>query len=263
MKKLIDSLMGIVVGAVTLTLLYLAVNALYKYVSSTPSVPTEIITPDQEAPVQPTETGAVTPILSVELLSKPYVPPVNPFDDTQYKATAPRMVLSGSFLNVNVYVHGTVKGDGSRFLILNVDGESGIINATRRSEKRLDIEKTTASGGIFTNANAISLSIDLMKTTLGTTGVEYIQRQIGARSFSFIDRFEKVEVKPIVVVPFMENGSYGGAEIDSLKIEYQCQEGKECKIAACPLGQLYTVCIKNEFGIVGMNDWLRRHPQKQ
>lgn len=255
--------MGIIVGAVVLTLLYLAVNALFKYVNSTPSVSTEVITPDQETPVQPTETGSVIPALSVELLSKPYVPPVNPFDDAQYKATAPRMVLSGSFLNVKVYVQGTVVGDGNRFLILNVDGESGIINAIRQSEKRLDIKKTTASGGIFTKANAISLSIDLMNTVLGTTGVEFVKKQIGTRDFSFIDSVEKVEVKPIVVISFMENGSYGGAEIDSLKIEYQCQEGKDCKIAQCPLGQLYTVCIKNEFGIPGMNDWLRRHPQNR
>lgn len=256
MKNFVDNFLGAIVGIGLIALLYLGISALAKYVD-TPSdhTPSEVTTPEQEEPVTiPTEE-----VPAVELLSTPYIPPPQPFAEGQYKATAPRMILSGSFLSMDLIVRGGVQGEGSRYLILNVNGESGVINATRESTKRLDIEKTSASGGIFTKDTGISTSINLMSDHLGTTGTEFSRNGgVGSHLFEFIDEKELLDVIPIVVVPFKHDGQYGGASIASMLIEYECKEPDSCYVNPCPTSKSYSSCINDVFGSDAMNEWLCR-----
>ncbi|MFH1444603.1 MAG: hypothetical protein ABIG34_04435 [Candidatus Peregrinibacteria bacterium] len=261
MGKTFDSIVGFFITATVLIVLFFSVNKLGEFINSSPTkpLPTDIVTPAQELP---TDTGSKLQFHTVSIIDKPYKVPNNPFENDVYKKF-PRVVIGRYFEQAVLRIQGKVTSRGDEvFLILNFNKQGGIIRAVRSSANKLDIAATDNRGGIFRAGDNIDISVNLMKDNLGTIASEFIRTNVGEREFNLLSRFEDDEAPTLAVIPFMNNGQYGGAEISSLSIEYACQLGKECAIARCEPSYKYsTVCVEEVFGSGAVQPLLDRHPE--
>lgn len=262
MGKTFDSIVGFFIATSVLIVLFLGIDFLGNFIDSTPPtrpLPTEAVTPDQE---QPTDSGSKLKFHTISIIDKPLIITQDPFSKDEYKKF-PRLVVGGDFEQVILRIQGKVTSRRDDvFLILNFKNDGGILKAVRAAAKRLDITATDTKGGIFRAGEDIDVSVNLMKDNLGTTAIEFIKNNLGEREFNFLSRTEANDVYPLAIIPFMNNGQYGGAEISSLSIEYACQLGKTCAIARCvPPSKLSTVCAVEVFGTGADLELLKRHPE--
>ena len=267
MGKKLDSIIGFFISAAVLSTLYLSISALSKYITSepTPDLPDEVVIPPQEIP---TDSSSSAPqIHTVSIIDKSYVVPTNPFDNEQY-SKFPKVVVGGSgavfvgsFEQVVLNIKGKVTSNEDVFLILNFNNQGGLVKAVRSSAKKLDIAATNLKGGIFNSNKPIDVSVNLLKDQLGTIASEFLKTGKGEREFNLLPKVQPNEAPVLAVIPFMNNGQYGGAEITSLDIEYVCQTGKECTVAPCAASKMVSECIQEELGPEAYKDLLKRHPE--
>lgn len=220
----------------------------------------EAIPKDVEAPAVEEPEDIEQPIIvakEVHVLESPFIPATDPFSQEQY-AQAPKIVVSGNFEQVTLYVTGEVIGKGSRFLLLNFHDHSGIINGVRESARRLNVEKTNEGGGLFTAENSISAAVNLLNAKLGSSSAVYERTGSGTFIASLIQEEQKPDVLKILVVPFNKDGSYGGAKITDLRIEYLCKGESVCSIQRCASEKTSTQCLTESLGPQVIREWMQR-----
>ncbi len=256
--NLASDIFGLILGGGTILLVFLAIFALGKYLNtaSQPVPPDVVEVPPIETPID--GTGSQITLTKVPLLSAAYSVPKNPLDIDVYKTLFPRILLNGSFEQAILSVRGKV-GSSDAFLIMNFGNQGGIVRGVRESPTRLNIPQTVARGGLFTAGSTIDISVNLLQDKLGTTGTEFIKTNQGERDFNFISGDEPVDVLPVAIIPFTNNGGYGGATIGDLTISYSCKSGSDCSVSKCDNNKVYTQCILEEYGKEAMDKWCRDH----
>lgn len=247
-KKLGDIAIIMIAGLV----FYLGLNAMgwvYQNYFETVSVPDTNIPPLNIA----TDSG----VYVIKVFSGSYIPSTTPFGE-QYNS-APRILVGGKFQSAKITVIGKVIDSGNHYLLFNFNTDAGVINAVRKTNGSLDIIQTKHLGGLYTEGNSIDTTIDLMGARLGTSNSDFSKYGTGSKLFSFIASNQKPEVYKVLVIPFHEDGSYGGAQISSMIVEYKCQTVDGCVIKNC-LYPKSSQCIQEKFGTGAMLDWrLRNH----
>jgi len=251
-------IMGAIIGGSTIVIALLIIFSLSRYISSLnePVVPDTVKTPPIELP--DSASGTEVTLTNTPLLTKAYTVPQNPFDKTVYDNLFPKIAVRGSFEQIILNIKGKV-GSSNTFLILNVGVQGGIVRAVRESPNRLNIPQTLDKGGMFKAGSTIDISVNLLKDQLGTTGTEFIKTNIGEREFNFVQANQRADVLPIVVIPFTNNGGYGGATIGKLDISYLCKDGKDsCDLAVCDNDEKTTECLTNKLDEEATKDWCGR-----
>lgn len=218
----------------------------------------DVTTPIVETP--PIVTNPSKVVHSKELLDSPFTPSSNPYGSA-YLTDAIRLTLGGKFESIVVRINGEVIGDGYRFISFNFGLESGILNAVRKSESQLDINKTLHQGGAYNKI--ISASVDLLQeVTIGSNKNDF-QKLGGTKKIKFWDKIGTPlpTVVPLLVAPFTEKGTYGGAAINSIKLDYVCDGTSMCSVNICPTGKKTTQCLDEQFGVAARQAWCKNTNQ--
>lgn len=257
-QRSFSDLLGAILGGGTILIAFLALVVLGKMINSfnKPVTPDTIETPSIETPID--ATGSHIALKTVSLLNSAYSVPKNVFDTVVYSNLFPRIVLNGSFEQAILSVKGKVGGSDT-FLVFNFGNQGGVVRAVREAPTRLNIPQTVERGGLFPSGSTIDISINLLKETMGTTGSEFTKTNEGEREFNFIKGDEPVDVVPVAIIPFTNDGEYGGVTIGNLTISYSCKTGSDCKITKCDNNKKYTQCIKDSYGEPAMQQWCDSH----
>lgn len=197
--------------------------------------------------------------ISIVPLYHDFITSQNPFSSDDYQKV-PRVIYQGIFKSASVSVKGTVVGNDDVFLIFNFGEETGVIDGIRTSEHKLNIVGTRKLGGIFAPASTFSTDVNLLGDTLGASSSNIGACDRGQCTFNFFGNTSHPQVAPILVVPVTLNGSFGGAEIDDVAIQYECNG--DCRIEICPAGIPDYQCIDEKYGRDEAEYWYERYPNK-
>lgn len=252
----IPNWLGVLIGISTIIAVYMFIAWLGRLIeAANDSLPPNVV---EVPPIEiPSNSGSQIELTDIQLLAAAYTVPENPLDLKIYNSLFPRILIKGSFSQAILNVKGKV-GSSDAFLIFNFDNQGGIIRALRESPNRLNIPQTISRGGLFKAGSTIDISVNLLSDTLGTVGSEFIRTNLGEREFNFIEGNEPMNVIPLAVIPFTDNGGYGGVTVGELKISYLCAVGSDCGISVCENSKLYTQCIKDVYGQPAMDAWCKR-----
>jgi len=248
-KKKLADVLTLALGAL---LFYWGINWITNYFSITP-VPRHVELPVVEIPVEKNPN-----IRRVELLSSPFFTPSNPFSDSEY-SLAPRIVLGGNFKDAVLTIQGEVVGNDAVFLLLNFNKISGVIKGVRSKENSLDVRRTLEKGGLFSKNIPISVDVNLLNDVLGASSSDFENYPSGERPVKLISDKQLPEVYKVLTLPFLRNGQFGGARIDSISITYSCNgEIDDCLIDLCRLPKS-TQCITEKFNAEETRKWRIRN----
>jgi len=212
-----------------------------------------------EKPEKQSTTTEVELLSTENLITKPYIPSENVYT-TDYEKESIRLAINGSFNVLKIKMNGEVMGEGKHFISFSIDEISGIINGVRSSANELNVDATNDLGGIYNKGDKIELEIDLFGDTIfSTTKEEYIETR---RPSKVIKIWYVIDEPPSIInflfAPFNEWGKYGGVMINSIEVEYLCEEGDECTVKSCDKEILYTECLRDNFGLISAKDWCDR-----
>ena len=196
------------------------------------------------------------------LISSPYTPSKDVFSSIDiYKNESIVIALSGNFEKAELHVKGKVFDKGKHFISINYGNESGTFNATRLSEKSLDINSTEERGGIFTKDEPLDFKINLLgETTLATTKSEF---ELTKQVVKFVKLWDSNLLPPtvirVLIAPFNEYGYFGGVTIEEINFEYSCNNNNNnCGIVLCQKDKMFTECLTNNFGWSYAKSWCDR-----
>ena len=256
--------LGLVIGSILLTLLGVWYIFFYKeqpnIVISIPGNETATATIpaiDKPGPeFSPAETENKT---TGNLIFNPYVPSKNVYT-SDYNKELIRLALDGNFKSAKILMKGKIIEPGKHFLSFNFDSVSGVLDGSRKSVNLLDVDATQELGGVYQGDSAIEVDIDLFSDTiLSTTKDEFIETK---RPSKIVNLWDLVGETPSVInflfAPFNEQGVYGGIRIDSIEFLYTCEKDQKCSVERCANDELYTVCLKNNFGLNAAIEWCDR-----
>jgi len=189
-----------------------------------------------------------------------YNVPSNPYDSDVYNKISKRIILFGDFETINLKINGGLPTEDYHFVSININNESGVYNAARKSSDGLDIQLTSENLGTFTKKSGININIDLLsKITLSTTKAEFLATRQTTKLVRLWDFIKPQPPAPsisqLLVAPFDVSGKYEG-KIENMALEYSCKQNLDCGIAVCQNNQLATECLKNSFGDSAMKSWL-------
>lgn len=254
-KKTINNILSF------LSVLAIGVATVYVLSLISPSTAVKTATaPVVELPSNATTTNPEGNLTKLLLNTHPYTPSPDVLSSLDsYKAQSIRLILNGEFQDARLHIVGNVTEKGDHFFNIVYGNVGGTLNAYRQSPTTLNTTLTQQSGGVFTNDNPIDVTLDLLNPIqLAATRTEYEKNQ---QTSKMVNLWQSNLLPPtyisLLVVPFNEDGVYGGAQITST-FEYSCSAGHECQAAICPSGELATVCMRDKFGAYVAQDWCRR-----
>jgi len=249
LKRIIGLLISVVVFVLAFTIVPYIINWVHP--------PTVTVIEPTIPPIQTSSSSSSISsesIKSLDLLIDEYKPSQSPFAVPQYNQ-APQIVYKGNFSGAILHIEGNVIGNEEVMLLFNFGRETGIINGSRSAPNRVNLIKTKNMGGLFGAGNSIFANVNLLDDELGSSSSNFGICD-GVCTFKFITSSDTAQVARILTVPVRVNGSFGGAAITSMKIEYLCGDtSNNCKISICNTGEAAYDCIKDKYSPDEANQW--------
>lgn len=193
----------------------------------------------------------------------PRIYPQNVFES--FNNLADRIGAKGEFKELKLKLGFRPLNDNvkSYFVSITMDNVSGIYRAYRETQNKINITRTEKLGGIFGINTTKELVIPLSEPILlATTGAEFIQTQAPNKE---IDLWEKILVSPPTVFRLMavpmesQLGDATKISLDTLKIDYTCADGSDCKLVVCDQEDAnYYACLLKKFDKVSADSWYKR-----
>lgn len=220
------------------------------------------IVPREELPFTSTGSSSASSEKTISLLSDSYIPPADPFSESNYKKV-PRIIYLGAFDKMYVKIEGEIISDQEVMLLFNFGQETGIIKGARKSSNLIDLQRTRELGGIFSPLNSISTTVNLLGDQLGSSSKNLKNCKEGTCNFTFIKESIVPEVAPILVIPLTIDGKFGGASIKKLDINYECAPFSiGCDVLLCTDETSYQ-CILNKRSKEEADMWAERYFRNQ
>ncbi|MFH1235905.1 MAG: hypothetical protein V1685_03120 [Parcubacteria group bacterium] len=218
--------------------------------------------PDVQPPIVNENPIPEIPYRILQLLNTPYTPTQDVYTNLdQYSKQSIKVGFNGDVDSAVILAKGKFLKDGLHFFSFTFGNISGVLNAIRSSPNTLDISASRLAGGVYEKSGEFTLNIDLKANTLlSTTKDEFINRAQGSKSIILWDSLypSPPTVTRLLIAPFDKNGEYGGGSLDSIELQFTCVQGKECSAVVCLEGDLFTKCLKDNFGFSAAKSWCDR-----
>jgi hypothetical protein len=216
--------------------------------------------PETELPTASTLEAVSTRNLKTLVLNQtPYVPsPTVAQDLAVYRKESIKLIMSGDFKQANLHIRGKVTDKGIHFLDVVFGSNVGALYGVRYSANKFNITATEQNGGIFTNASAIDVTLDLLNPVqLSTTKAEF---QKNNQAIKNVNLLPSNPLPPTyfsyLVAPFNAKGKFGGAEVSST-IEYSCVHDDDCLATRCSAKEPVAYCIRDIYGSEKALEWCK------
>lgn len=195
--------------------------------------------------------------ITKQLLKKPFTPQQDVYSNQEtYLKSSIKLALKGEFDTAKLVVEGKITDNDIKFVSVNIGTESGVLNAVRENANSLNIGASDEKGGVF--KSSINFTLDLLgETSFATTKEEF---QLTRQKTKIVKLWNFIYPDPptvtrVLVAPFNKAGQYGNAEITSIEFKYLCANGSDCDATICEEDSLFTLCLKDSFGIEAAKKW--------